>query len=206
MSGVTGGLHLAAKTVGVGMAVAGGSTAKRAFQLSPRLILQVATAGVYPGLGNFRPCDVVVASKIVLVDHAVAARQASFPRPCNRVKPHAMAPAGLANSVARHPPRDGRMHARMHGRRRPCGLRPKRGAPKSRALRLLPSRTRASSRRSRAAVLGITHVVGSNAAADWRTNERGAATRPQSRPVWSRAEAGPSASCGLKWARLAGRM
>jgi nucleoside phosphorylase len=95
------GIHVTGKTVGVGLAVAAASTAKRAFQLDPRAIVHVGTCGVYPG-GAHEPSDVVVADGITLVDHAVVAGRGHFPEPMQTSLQTAhVLSAGLAANGAR---------------------------------------------------------------------------------------------------------
>ncbi len=102
MSGNLRGLHVAAKTVGVGMAVAGGSAAKRVFQLLPRAVIHLGTCGIYPGLPQYRPHDVLVANKLQLVDSGVASGKAAFPDPMQTsLTCHPMLAAGLAGTGQR---------------------------------------------------------------------------------------------------------
>ena len=68
------------KTVGIGIGVAGASAAKRVFQLTPKVVLQIGTCGVYPG-AEHQPSDVFIASQIHLVDHGVLSGTASFAAP-----------------------------------------------------------------------------------------------------------------------------
>jgi nucleoside phosphorylase len=81
LDGYVRGLHVCGKLVGLGMAVAGPSTAKRVFQLWPRAVIHVGTCGIYPGQDGYRPYDVLVAGRHRLVDHAVLAGRAAFPEP-----------------------------------------------------------------------------------------------------------------------------
>lgn len=97
VDGQIAGLHVTGKTVGVGMPVAGASAAKRVFQLAPRAVVHLGTCGVYPGLPDYQPYDVIVASKLVLVDHGVLTGKARWPEPLQGERsPHAMLISGLA--------------------------------------------------------------------------------------------------------------
>ena len=79
--GTVRGVHVTGKTIGIGLAVAGASVAKRAFQLSPRVVIHLGTCGVYPGDHDYRPNDVLVADRMVLLDRAVIAGRSAFPEP-----------------------------------------------------------------------------------------------------------------------------
>lgn len=81
LNGVVNGLYVVAKSVGVGMPVAGPSAMRRIVQLEPRAVVLVGTCGVYPGLPDYHPHDIVIAQKVKLVDHGVLAGLAAFPEP-----------------------------------------------------------------------------------------------------------------------------
>ncbi len=90
-------LHVVAKAVGIGLGVAGAATAGRIVTLQPRAVIHLGTCGIFPGLDQYRPYDVIVASKISLLDHAVAAQKASYPEPMQtELTTHGMLSAGLA--------------------------------------------------------------------------------------------------------------
>ena len=170
------GVHVTAKTVGLGMAVAGGLTAKRVFQLSPRAVVHLGTCGVYPGQGTYQPHDVIVADRITLVDHAVLAGKAVFPDPMpGEVMPDAMLTAGLANvAPVSKAPMAGTLaitaddalaaavpqQVRAHGENLECF-----GVAHACQLAQVPYTS----------VLGVTHVVGGAWQADWRRFEKEAA-------------------------------
>lgn len=75
------GLTVVAKTVGLGVAVAGGGAARRVVTLSPRAAVFVGTCGVYPERTQYRPQDVLVPEKISLLCPEVLAGRAQFPEP-----------------------------------------------------------------------------------------------------------------------------
>lgn len=81
LSQPVGALKVTAKVVGVGMSVAGASTARGILGVGPRAVLHVGTCGVYPGLSQYRPHDVIVPASVKLLDHAVLAGRAAFPEP-----------------------------------------------------------------------------------------------------------------------------
>lgn len=174
LTGTIEGLHVVTKTVGVGMGVAGGSAAKRIFQLEPRAVVLVGTCGVYPGIPDYRPYDIILGSKFQLVDQAEIAGLASFPDPMQTELP---ANAPLTAGLAAHAPR---------GRVVPLGspLAPTRDDAMAAAV---PQRTGCHAETLEAfsiahacllgqvpfaAVLGVTHVAGSTAMTDFRQFER----------------------------------
>ena len=75
------GLQVRAKAVGIGMGVAGPATARGILGTNPRAVLLLGSCGVYPNLPQYRPHDVLVASRIQLVSPAVLAQRAEFPGP-----------------------------------------------------------------------------------------------------------------------------
>lgn len=102
LNGTVNGLYLVAKSVGVGMAVAGPSAMRRIVQLEPRAVVMLGTCGVYPGLPDYHPHDIVIAQKVRLFDHGVLAGLASFPEPV-QTEMHVNGPltAGLAAAAPR---------------------------------------------------------------------------------------------------------
>jgi nucleoside phosphorylase len=97
LDGAIRGLRITAKTVGIGMPVAGPSTAKRVFQLEPKAVIHLGTCGIFPGLEQYQPHDVIVGTQVTLVDHAVNAYRASFPEPMQTtLATHTMLSQGLA--------------------------------------------------------------------------------------------------------------
>jgi nucleoside phosphorylase len=81
LNGVVNSLYVVAKSVGVGMPVAGPSAMRRIVQLEPRAVLLLGTCGVYPGLPDYHPHDIVIAQKVRLVDHGVLVGLSAFPEP-----------------------------------------------------------------------------------------------------------------------------
>jgi nucleoside phosphorylase len=81
LDGLVRNVRVRAKIVGVGVAVAGAAAARGILAVQPRAVLMLGTCGVYPGLSQFRPHDVVIPSRAQLVDHAVLAARAAFPDP-----------------------------------------------------------------------------------------------------------------------------
>jgi nucleoside phosphorylase len=171
------GISIGAKTVGVGMAAAGGSAAKRVLQLAPRAVVHLGTVGIYPGLSQYRPHDVVVADRLVLADQAVIDRKASFPGPMQtEFTPHAMIATGLAAQgprtfrasvavpLASTATEDaGRRVAAATG----CHAENLEAASIAHACHLADV--------PYAGVFGVTHVVGPTATEDWQQFERASA-------------------------------
>jgi nucleoside phosphorylase len=81
LEGEIGGIRVMAKVVGVGLPVAGAAAARRLSEVRPRAVIHLGTCGVYPGLTQYRPHDVVVGKPIKLLDHAVVAGKGEFPAP-----------------------------------------------------------------------------------------------------------------------------
>jgi nucleoside phosphorylase len=96
------GLSVRGKAVGIGMAAAGPSSARGIVSVKPRAVLLVGSCGVYPNLSQYRPHDVIVASRVQLVSHAVHAGKSSFPSPMQTsLECNALLAAGLAASGSR---------------------------------------------------------------------------------------------------------
>lgn len=92
-------LTIVAKTIGVGMAVAGAGAANRIQQLSPRAVILLGSCGVYPSQVAYQPLDIFVPNRFQLFDPSVAAGKAEFPDPMQTVlDPHPLLTAGLVAS------------------------------------------------------------------------------------------------------------
>lgn len=106
MEGRFRGVHIVAKAVGVGMPAAAAGSAKRIFTLRPRAALFVGTCGVYPpAVGqapDFQPHDVIVPTGAMLLSLEVATGRAAFPEPMTtRLEPHRALTAGLTSPRTR---------------------------------------------------------------------------------------------------------
>jgi len=168
------GLRVSAKAVGVGMAAAGSSAAKRIFRLQPRAVLLVGTCGVYPGLPEYQPYDILIPTRMQLVDHTVISGLASFPGPMQTTVPtNAPLVAGLQAGGPRvravpvactlAETTDDNL-AQSVPDRTGCHAECLEGAAVAHACALAEIPFAAS--------LGITHVVGSYGHEDWRKFER----------------------------------
>lgn len=178
LSGFLRGLYVVAKTIGVGMAVSGAGTANRIHQLNPRAVILIGSCGVYPGPHEYRPLDIVVASRCHLFDPSVAAGKSEFPEPMQTVlDAHPMLGAGLVASSgprARQAPvattlaitTDDAVARAVH---------PATGF-EAENLELFPVALACRAADVPfAAILGVTNVVGSAGREDWRQFQRDAA-------------------------------
>lgn len=100
--GIVNGLRVVAKSVGVGMPVAGPSAMRRIVQLEPRAVVLVGTCGVYPGLPDYHPHDIVITQKVKLVDHGVMTGLSAFPEP---MQTEALVNGPLTAGIAASSPR-----------------------------------------------------------------------------------------------------
>ncbi len=76
-----GGLDVAAKAVGIGLATAAAGTAARISAMKPRAVVLVGTCGVYAGAAALVTGGVAIARRVVLADSAVARGAAAYPEP-----------------------------------------------------------------------------------------------------------------------------
>jgi nucleoside phosphorylase len=172
------GLTIIAKTIGVGMAVAGAGTANRIQQLSPRAVVLLGSCGVYPCGVEYFPLDILVPSRFHLFDPSVAAGKAEFPDPMQTVlDPHPLLTAGLVGSGGarcRSAPlattlaitTDDAIARAVHPA---TGL-------EAENLELFPVALACRAAEVPfAAVLGVTNVVGSQGRTDWLKYQRDAA-------------------------------
>lgn len=97
LQGQVRGLIVKSKIVGFGHGVAGATTARGIAALQPRAVVLVGSCGAYPGQAQYQPHDVVVATKVHALDHAVLRGQAEWPTPMTTVfETSAAMVAGLA--------------------------------------------------------------------------------------------------------------
>tara|TARA_B100001750_G_scaffold222745_1_gene212390 strand:+ start:365 stop:1033 length:669 start_codon:yes stop_codon:yes gene_type:complete len=167
------GIHVSAKTVGIGLANAAASTAKRLFQLEPRAVIHLGTCGIYPGATQYQPHDVLVAQKVHLLDHAAEAQRAAIPDPMSvehsvdgtlmagLTATHRARPAPIASPLANTT--DDQLAASVL-QRRGYHAESLEAFGVAQACRLAQTPF--------AGVYGVTHVVGSNAQVDWQQFQR----------------------------------
>lgn len=178
LNGMLGNRMVVAKTIGVGLAVAGGATASRIHQLAPRAVILLGSCGIYPNPAEYRPLDIVVPSRLSLLDPAVAAGKAAFPEPMQTLlDPDPQLSAGLLQAVA----------TRGHG----CNVATTMSITTDDAVaRAVHAATGIEAENLElfpvalacraadipfAAVLGVTNMVGSTGRHDWRQFQRDAA-------------------------------
>jgi nucleoside phosphorylase len=178
LHGAIGNRMVVAKTVGVGLAVAGGATATRINQLAPRAVIVLGSCGIYPCPTEYRPLDIVVPSRLSLFDPAVVAGKAAFPEPMQTVvDPDPQLSAGLVQAVSTRGHQcnvattmsittDDAVAKVVHGA---TGI-------EAENLELFPIALACRAADIPfAAVLGVTNMVGSKGRQDWRQYQRDAA-------------------------------
>jgi futalosine hydrolase len=177
LDGAIRGMRMVAKTVGIGLPIAAAGTANRLQQLSPGCVILLGSCGVYPGLPHYRPNDVLVPSRIVLLDHVVLAGRGAFPDPMTvTTDPHPTMTAALGQSGPRTrvaalattlsiTTDDQLAGAVFQGTSCEGENLEAFGVALACAAADVPF----------AAVLGVTNIVGSTAREDWRTYQRSAA-------------------------------
>ncbi len=168
LSGFLRGLYVVAKTIGVGMAVSGAGTANRIHQLNPRAVILIGSCGIYPGPHEYRPLDIVVASRCHLFDPSVAAGKSEFPEPMQTVLAASAGPRARHVAVATTLAitTDDAVARAVH---------PATGF-EAENLELFPVALACRAADVPfAAILGVTNVVGSAGRDDWRQFQRDAA-------------------------------
>lgn len=177
LDGTIRGLRVMAKTIGIGMPIAGSGMAFRLTQLAPRCVVLVGSCGVYPGFPDYRPNDILVASRISLVDHAVTAGRSAFPDPMTTTvdaHPLLTAALGAAGPRTRVAPLATTLavttdDALANSAGQTTGCQGENLEAFSVALACVAASVPFT------AVLGVTNVVGSSGREDWRTYQRSAA-------------------------------
>lgn len=170
------GLAVRGKAVGIGMAVAGPATARGIVAVRPRAVLLLGSCGVYPNLSQYRPHDVLVATKVTLVSHAVNAGKSEFPGPMQtRLDCNALLAAGLAASGSRvftapiactlAQTTDDTIAATVH---------PATGCEAENLDAFAVGQACKASDVPFTAVLGVSNIVGSTGAHDWKQFQRAA--------------------------------
>ena len=178
LNGTIGGLFVVAKTIGVGMAVAGAGTATRIQQLTPRAVVVLGSCGIYPSSVEYRPLDIVIPNRLHLFDASVAAGKAAFPEPMQTmIEPDAALSTGLVQSG------DGRCRLAPVATTMAIttddaiarAVHPASGL-EGENLELFPIALACRAADVPfGAVLGVTNLVGSTGRIDWRQYQRDAA-------------------------------
>lgn len=170
-------LRVVAKAIGIGMPAAGAGMANRLQQIQPRCVILLGTCGVYPGLPQYRPNDVIVGTRIVLLDHAVLAGRAAFPDPMQiAIDAHALMATGVAAAGQRVQKASvattlslttgDELAAKVHAAT---------GCEAENLEAFAVGLACSAATVPYGVVLGVTNVVGGRGREDWRTYQRSAA-------------------------------
>jgi nucleoside phosphorylase len=178
LAGSIRGLTIVAKTIGVGMAVAGAGTANRIHQLSPRAVILLGSCGVYPCGIEYYPLDIVIPNRFQLFDPSAAAGKAEFPPPMQTVlEPHALLSTGLlasAGARSRAAPLANTLAITIDDAIARA-VHPAAGLEAENLEAFPVALACAAAEVPFAAVLGVTNVVGSQGRTDWLKYQREAA-------------------------------
>lgn len=178
LHGTIGGLYVVAKTVGVGLAVAGAAAAMRIQQRCPRAVVVIGSCGIYPCEHAYQPLDIIVPSSLSLFDPSVAAGKAAFPEPMQTViEPDKALTTGLLKAVEQRG-RSAKVATTMAITTDDAIARLVYGATglEGENLELFPIALACRAADVPfAAVLSVTNMVGSTGRTDWRKFQRDAA-------------------------------
>jgi nucleoside phosphorylase len=177
--GTVRGLSVTSKVVGFGPANAASATARGLAAVSPRGILLLGTCGVYPGLPDYQPHDVVVTPRVVALDHAVLQGGSEWPAPLSTTLE--ASPAIVAGmSAGRHRTHVASVASPLSFTRsdslasRVTGAT---GAHVENTEAYGVACAAAAVNVHFACVLGVANIVGSTGRADWQQFQREAATQ-----------------------------
>jgi len=99
LAGEIGERRVAGRTVGVGMPAAGAGTMRHLAAHKPAAVVLLGSCGHY--VAQYAPTDLMMASKLVLVDTSVCTRQAAFPEPMQtEVAPDPVLTEGLLSATS----------------------------------------------------------------------------------------------------------
>jgi nucleoside phosphorylase len=174
LHGTIGGLRLICRAAGMGLGTAGAATMRRLLRTPCRGVLFLGTCGIYPGLPDYQPHDVVVASTVKLLDHAALAHQSAYPEPMvTEATPHPLLAAGLTNvhSRARQVPVASPL-AHTVSDQLAAAVPGALGCHAENLEAFAVAHACASMQVPFAAVLGVTHIVGARGFDDWKRFER----------------------------------
>lgn len=170
------GIRVRGKAVGLGLAVAGPGTARGILAVEPRAVVLIGSCGVYPNLPQYRPHDVIVSSRVQLVDHSVTAGRSQFPGPmqtsfeCNSLLGAGLAAGGgrvymapVANPLAKTTD-DGVA----------ASIQPSSGCEAENIEAFAVGQACKAAEVPFCAVLGVSNIVGSTGQQDWMQFQRAA--------------------------------
>lgn len=166
------------KAVGIGMAAAGPSTARGILAVKPRAVILLGSCGVYPGLPQYRPHDVLVSNRIQLISHAVTAGRSSFPGPMQTTQEcDPMLGAGLVTGAGRVflAPLACTLATTIDDGFA-AGIQANTGCEAENLEAFAVGQACRASEVPFAAVLGVSNIVGSTGAQDWIQFQRAAVT------------------------------
>ncbi len=102
IDGTIGGIRVVGKSVGIGAPSAAANSAIRLMQGRPRCAIFVGTCAVYPNLPEYRPTDVLIASRLVAISVSALQGQSAFPDPMQlSIDGNASLNAGISSSGLR---------------------------------------------------------------------------------------------------------
>ncbi len=102
LEGTVRGLVIRSKIVGFGPGATGSTTTRGLLALTPRAVVMIGSCGVYPGLPQYQPHDVVIAPRVLALDHAVIQGGSEWPTPmATTVETSAPMVAGMSTARAR---------------------------------------------------------------------------------------------------------
>ena len=167
------------KVLGLGMSTAAAGAARGILAVEPRAVILLGTCGVFPGLAQYRPLDLVIPSRIHAVDPLVLQGRAEFATPMQTMcESHPMMVAGL---IATAPRAHGTPLASTLGRISEDALaatmHAASGCDSENPEAFGVAAACSAARVPFVAVLGVTNLVGSTGRQDWGQFQREAVTQ-----------------------------
>ncbi len=102
VDGVLRNLRVRSKIIGIGASSAAAAVTRGILSVQPRAVIMIGTCGVYPNLAQYRPQDVVIATRAHAIDHAHIMGGAAFPDPMQTVATtHSLMSTALSQCHAR---------------------------------------------------------------------------------------------------------
>lgn len=179
LDGSVRGIAVRTKVVGLGLASAAAGLARGILAVQPRAVILVGTCGVYPGLSQYRPLDVIVPSRVQLVDPVALAGRAELPSPLQtKLECAPMLVAGLNAGRARpFAPAVSSMLARINDDALAATIPPQTGCEADNPEAFAVATACQAANVPCAAVLGVSNLVGSVGLKDWQQFQREAVTQ-----------------------------
>jgi nucleoside phosphorylase len=179
LDGAVRGMTVRTKVIGLGHAAAAAATARGILAVAPRAVLLVGTCGVYPNLAQYRPLDVLVPSRLVLVDPMALQGRAEIPTPMvTRLDCAAMLVAGLnAGRPRPFAPSITSMTARISDDGLATSVASSTGCEADNPEAFAVATACQAGNVPFAAILGVSNLVGSVGLKDWQQFQRDAVTQ-----------------------------